>query len=277
MQLTMFTRGDLMRVFAVAVSVCLLSAFNSASVKADLVLGQTVGIDFGATASADSATTWNDLSAMTTVGTGTALTSPEVLTIGDLLDTTNVGSGVSFSLTNETGFNVFDFATGTNGDGGLINHASVFSDGILSNDRTSIGRNTTRFQDFFTLTFSGLNDSLTYNFVGGFARNNNPNFNGTWVADGVVTGGVLSNSDGIQFVTDAQNTDVSGDFILEDDFASFDGLTTDGSGNLTLHLTGEGGANQVILAAVTLTAVPEPSTLPWLCLGAIWLVSNRRR
>ena len=133
------------------------------------------------------ATTWNDLATGVIEGTGDPLaTTPETFDIADMVDTANVATGVSFTLANETGFNAWDFTLGTGGDGGLINDPSVYSDGLLSNDRIGIGRDLTTFEHFFTLTFSGLDDSLSYDFVGGYARNDNLNFFGTFVADGAL-------------------------------------------------------------------------------------------
>ena len=228
----------------------------------ELGIVYTVGIDFGSTPSSDPNTTWNDI-----VSGGDAMSGGVAAgagrSIANLNDTTNSPTGVSFTLTNNTGFNAWDFENGNTGDGGLINDESVFSDGLLSNDARGQDRDTTALQDYFEVTFSGLDDSLVYDFVGGYARSGNNNFNGVWFVDATVTGGAIDLMSGTSFITDAQNDDTS------DDYATFTGLTTDGAGNLTILMTGEASesnpdgdsaANQAIIAAVTLTAVNTGSS-----------------
>ena len=260
-------------IFQCCLAFTLLAAINSTA-QAQLSAGQTVAIDFGSTPSSDPNTTWNDIVSGGDAMSGGVAAGADT-SIADLNDTTSSPTGVSFTLTNNTGFNAWDFENGNTGDGGLINDESVFSDGLLSNDARGQDRDTTALQDYFEVTFSGLDDSLVYDFVGGYARSGNINFNGVWFVDATVTDGAIDLMSGTSFITDAQNDDTS------DDYATFTGLTTDGAGNLTILMTGEApesdpafdengepvldedgepvgngnsSANQVIISAITLTA-----------------------
>ena len=261
-------------IFQCCLAFTLLAAINSTA-QAQLSAGQTVAIDFGSTPSSDPNTTWNDIVSGGDAMSGGVAAGADT-SIADLNDTTSSPTGVSFTLTNNTGFNAWDFENGNTGDGGLINDESVFSDGLLSNDARGQDRDTTALQDYFEVTFSGLDDSLVYDFVGGYARSGNVNFNGVWFVDATVTDGAIDLMSGTSFITDAQNDDTS------DDYATFTGLTTDGAGNLTILMTGEAAesdpafdengepvldgdgepvgngnssANQVIISAITLTAM----------------------
>ena len=211
---------------------------------ADLQLGQTAGIDFGATASTDPNTTWNSLNVGGDNSTPGSLLAFETASIGDLQDTNGAASGVSFGLTNNSPFWVWDFGNGDEGDGGIINDASVFGDGVISNDAPGADKDLTQGDDFFTFTFSGLDDSLAYDFVGGYSRTGNINFDGTWTAGGE------------EIITDSMTGEAGGGFAM------FSQLGTDGNGNLTIELTGEtiedgSQAAHIVVAAITLTAV-EP-------------------
>ena len=242
-------------IFQCCLAFTLLAAINSTA-QAQLSAGQTVGIDFGSTPSSDPNTTWNDIVSGGDAMSGGVAAGADT-SIADLNDTTSSPTGVSFTLTNNTAFNAWDFELGNTSDGGLINDESVFVDGLLSNDAAPQGRNLTALEDYFEVTFSGLDDSLVYDFVGGYARAGNINFNGVWFVDATVTDGAIDLMSGTSFITDAQNDDTS------DDYATFTGLTTDGAGNLTILMTGEASesnpdgnstSNQVIISAITLTA-----------------------
>ena len=242
-------------IFQCCLAFTLLAAINSTA-QAQLSAGQTVAIDFGSTPSSDPNTTWNDIVSGGDAMSGGVAAGADT-SIADLNDTTSSPTGVSFTLTNNTAFNAWDFELGNTSDGGLINDESVFVDGLLSNDAAPQGRNLTALEDYFEVTFSGLDDSLVYDFVGGYARAGNINFNGVWFVDATVTDGAIVLMSGTSFITDAQNDDTS------DDYATFTGLTTDGAGNLTILMTGEASesnpdgnstSNQVIISAITLTA-----------------------
>lgn len=244
-----------------ALAVGLTGAANAA-----ITAGQTVGIDFGGDTSTDPGNTWNGISVGGTATTA-GMNDAASIIIGDdesLLSTTGVATGSTFTFLNSSGEIAWDFggvtaggADGVVGDGAFISHASVFGDGIISNDAS--GRVVTP-TDTFTFTFSGLDDGLTYNLSGGHDGNqNNTNFDATWTADG-----------------QSATTDTSGGGNLG--FISLTGLETDGSGNLVITVNGTAtGASHITVNALTLTAVPEPSTTALLGLGGLALILHRRK
>lgn len=111
----------------------------------------------------------------------------------------------------------------------------------------------------YTITFIGLNDSLTYNLVIGGANDSNFNVDTTWTVDGQSDTTVAGPKSG---------TDGSGAYV------SFTGLETDGSGNLVI--VGTKDVNYGVAAALELTAAPEPGSLALLGLGGL-LIARRRR
>ncbi|MEN8755254.1 MAG: PEP-CTERM sorting domain-containing protein [Akkermansiaceae bacterium] len=101
------------------------------------------------------------------------------------------------------------------------------------------------------LTFTGLDDSLSYDVTGGGNFTNN-NFDTVWTF-GATT--ATTNNGVAPFVTLA-------------------GLSTDGSGNLSVIVTR--GANQLLFSAVSLTAIPEPSSSLLMGLGLLAGFARRR-
>ncbi|MGJ8653771.1 MAG: PEP-CTERM sorting domain-containing protein [Opitutaceae bacterium] len=243
-----------------------LSLFPLAIVTAGhaaLLEGDIIGIDFGGTTSTDPSNTWNNISvggSATTLGLADAGTV--VIGSGSLVDTDNViVSGVSFTFLNSSGQIAWDFSGGADGDGDLIDAAgsTVWGDGIISNDAAS--RTVVHTTDTFVFTFAGLDDSLTYDLTGGW-DSNNANFETIWSADGK------------SFTTDPNGAANAG-------FGTIVGLETDGSGNLEIIVSGTNAnpAAHITVAALTLTAVPEPSSYA-LISGALALTSimvRRRR
>lgn len=229
--------------------------------QADMVEGQIIGIDFGASSSVDNLT-WNQFS----VGGGEfveGIANGATTSLNSLNDTAGSAvSGVTFSLQNNAGFIAYDFglgasaggAVGTLGDGALIDDESVYGDCLMANDRASTGRNQVDGANF-VLTFTGLDNSLTYNLSIGQGLAND-NFNTTIVADGQ------------SILTDSSPGP---------GYAGFTGLGTDGSGNLVITMTSDGGADHVNVAALTLQAIPEPATLGLVAAfgGAVLFIRRR--
>ena len=202
----------------------------------------TIGIDFGGTAPAG-ATVFNQMGPYGGNNTTLGVAANAVLTNNSLVDITGASmTGIEFVLTNADQIS-WDFGLGGTGGaggvsgGGLITNQSVYADALICNDAKN--RVLVSGVDFMYFTFTGLDDSLTYNLSGGW-DNNSGNFDATWAADG-------------KSVT----TDVNGS---GGGYASLTGLSTDGSGNLVVSVTGDGDAAHITVAAMTLTAFSEAVT-----------------
>lgn len=108
-----------------------------------------------------------------------------------------------------------------------------------------------------TLTFSGLDNALTYDFVVYGARGNNG-------------GGVL-------YTIGANSGSISNVFENASTAISFTGISPT-AGVITLDALGTGTAgNDGALNYVQLTAVPEPSSAALLGLGGLALILRRRK
>ena len=190
----------------------------------------SLGIDFGSIAPAGG-TNFNQFDLDTDDG------ETETLPAGSLIDLEgNTLAGISFSLTNDTGQDTTraNVTSGQNGDGNLIVDASVFEDSYISNNQAAAPLDA---DANFVLTFSGLDDSLTYDLSGGFA-NGNGNFDANWTVGGQT-------------------------LLAAPGYVGFENLSTDGSGNLEIVVSRE--TLHVTLGALTLTAktlaVPEVASL----------------
>ena len=246
-----------------SLTLVMIAAWTTHS-SASIVTGQTVGFDFGSIAPAANPTqTFNQIdlfnNSLANGATFTFLTDPNLnggATSTQLVDFTNTAvTGVGFTITNSTGQNT-SRANVTNGTAGPapFNNSTVFQDSLISNNQ---GVAPLATGGFFTLTFSGLDDSIEYDLTGGY-DGNNANFDSILSADGQTQ----------PFAPGANN------------YVTLSGLQTDGSGNLAITVTRD--TLHANIGALTLTgaaaiAVPEPSSFALLGVGFVGLLTRRRR
>lgn len=203
-----------------------------------LLSGRSLAVDFGATAPIEGSN-FNYYSD-TAINDGATEYFAD-LGIGALIDTQGSPlSGVGFSVTNMTGKTSYSLAGGVSGYGEMSD-SSIYSDALISNDNSDV-----RLLDgdaqidgsddraHFVLTFTGLDDELTYNLTGGY-DSDIANFNAIWQADGE------------NAVTDSTG----------DGYVTLTDLSTDGSGNLVINVirAGEVNGQHVTLAGFVLEAV----------------------
>ena len=217
--------------------ISMLALAMAGSVQAQMTIGQTVGIDFGPIAPTNN---FNQADGVV-----------DSIAAGNLIDTTGGAiTGTSFawaSTANSPFSNADPNATAQGGE------PVVFDDSNLDDFLGGAGGN-----QLITLTFSGLDQGLTYNLLIGNSFNNAGTTASTYTADG-------------QFATNDPT-------IGSAAFVSLDGLSADINGDLVITVT-NGGELVTAVSALTLTAIPEPGTYALLA-GALALVSvmvRRRR
>lgn len=200
--------------------------------QAALVAGDSIGIDFG------SATTDSNFNAVT--GVVTNLNAISTLT-GATTD-----SLFSLATSGATFFGVDGAHQGPTAP------TANFSAAHLNDwSATYGGAGTVQ-----TITFSGLNDSLTYNLTLAIGHSTDQNLTGGTFG-GDLTGSIAlgANSAATHLVT-------------------FNDLTTGGDGTITFTY---GGAVASGFSALELSAVPEPSSAALLGLGSLALILRRRK
>ncbi|MDT8390608.1 MAG: PEP-CTERM sorting domain-containing protein [Lentisphaeria bacterium] len=224
--------------------ICLLTivSFATASYAAPIVNGTTIGVDFGPTAATNNFNV-----------TGSGSNSGSIAT-GTLIDTSGVTVDVvGFEWTKPGGWSNNDSTGSTD----LSGQPAIFNDSNLTD---WIGENSSAGN--LKLTFTGLDDDATYNLV---------------IGSGFIANG--TNVDTIWFVDGQSKETQHDDGALA--YVYFNGLSTDGAGNLVIDSAPGAGntSNITVVSALGLTAViiPEPSTIILAALGLTGVCFRRPR
>ena len=270
---------------ALGVSLCALGSLHTAS--AALLAGDTLYIDFGpstkvngsgqpdgfimpSTATINAAAGnstgvadgygiyWNNAILNTANGGGNVPGS-----VANLINSTNVGTGVGLNFSGGWQANGFN-------NGGLMAPSSALLGNIASQNATG---------DYFfvldnsaSMTFTGLNPALTYNFQMFATRQE------TAVRTSVYSITDINGLHTYTLQTSGPGIGASGYNGNNDEFATFTGIVPDGSGNITLTLVGGTAASKYgYIGTLQMTAVPEPGTLTLLGAAGLTLLVIRRR
>jgi hypothetical protein len=209
--------------------------------QATIIAGDVIKIDFGATDTTDTA--WN---------TGVVASTEDLVTAeGD----TDREVDVALSVTAGGAFAAWTSFEDGSAQGGSAD-STVYTDGII---------NAGTGDDNIIITFTGLDDNLTYNlFAGGVTPASD--FGATWTISTTADDGTIQ-------TTTYQNTD---------SYVDFTGITSvDGTFTLTINdlsnAASPADGRNVGISELTLTAIPEPATIGMLGLGTAAILAFRRR
>ena len=223
--------------FCSFVAVTITTAVVSA--QTSLAVGESIGIDFASPSIVFGTTT----TAAPAAGTNfngfdiqTADTTTEAF-VGDLIKLDGSTTTVGFSVANNSGKD-----SGLTGVDGSVGPAP-FDDPSIALDNygaANVGNaarpdgGTLAADGNFVFTFSGLDDSLSYEVTGGYLHSTpSDNFNTTWDIDG----------------QSATTANTSG--LPDAGYITLSDLSTDGSGNLEITVT---RSVQLFVSGLTLTA-----------------------
>lgn len=219
-----------------------LSAFAiTASADAALLAGQSIGLNFGFTA----------VDNFNAVHENYGGTTQEMFLLSDGVSLT----GVDYTSTLVAGFGF------SNGDSNIGSGAALpFTDSVV--DNWSGAADGTIGVAEWTFTLQGLDNGLVYNIdlaIGAFTDTD-------FVDNTIVT------------ASGGQGSVNMGDLSAEPVYASFTGLSTDGSGNLSFTVNNPTATVATLSGAViTAVPVPEPSSMLLFGLGGLSFLLRRKR
>ena len=178
--------------------------------------------------------------------------------------TNNISSSVADSLSIESAIRLSDGAATGVGiavakSGGAWTEANTLDGNALSLDPIAYGDAlgiNNGFGATMSITFTGLNDSLTYDLTGGVSSV--PNY---------MTGWTIENQ--------ASPTYQLSDATASAGYISFAGLTSS-SGELLITLD-YNGLKHLAVSQLTLTSIPEPASLGLVAVFGVGILSMRRR
>ena len=226
-----------------SITICCIAVvmvMTASPAKAQLVIGDSIGIDFGTTGTVfgtDSGvapaagTNFNEFNTQTADGETASFSGTLIYLDGT--EATNVGFSVTNNMGKDSG------GTGIAGDSGPAPFDDV-TIGVDNYGAANVG-NPSRADGGvlaadgnIVLTFTGLDDSLLYEVTGGYLHGGgNNNFNTTWDVDG----------------QSATTDNESG--LADAGYVTLSDLCTDGSGNLEITVT---RSVQLFIAGMTLEA-----------------------